>query len=509
MDISRRWFIGGAASLFLGPGRLFADPAGVFSKGRPELVFGVLSDVHVCLDKGGAAFRKDHGPESLVQAFTWFRDQGADAVVIAGDLAHCGLAGELKGLADAWYRVFPDDQAPDGRPVARVFVFGNHDWSSPGRAADVYPDKAERRAQQLFADPRKWWDELFHEAWSPFVRREVKGYSFVGAHWCNGGCTGRDEVFTKGMKEFYARQKFDPARPFFHVQHPQPKGTAHGDQVWGQDDGTSTAILSAHPNAVAFSGHSHMSLLDEKAIWQGAFTSVGCGSLRNVNPTLPGLFSPLGGLENYKSPKSRKAHDAYEALKVMNMLNGYNCRQGQLVRVFPDRLVFSRREFVTDVALGPDLVLPLPAAETKPFAFAPRLARAEAPAFPSDAKLVVKKGKGWTRAGGRKGPEYDTWSVSFPPATARKGAVPTTYEIRAKDPAGQKDLSFGLAGFGTRFPASDPRTRRPLTFRVRCDRVAAEPKFEVYAYSCWAKRSVPLVQARDAERAPAGRTGRV
>ena len=492
MDVSRRWFIGGLAGLLgVRPGRVFADASGVFAQGRPDLVFGVLSDVHICLEKGGKAFKRQYDVDTLTKAFAWFRDRGADAVVIAGDMAHSGLAGELKGVADAWFNVFPEDKAPDGRPVARIFVFGNHDWSSPGRSKEVFPDEAERRSQLLFADPVKWWGELFHEDWAPFVWKEVKGYSFVGAHWCNGGCTGRNEVFTKGMKAYYAGQKFDPARPFFHVQHPQPKGTAHGDQVWGQDDGESTAILSAFPNAVAFSGHSHTSLLDEKAIWQGAFTSVGTATLRNVNPNLPGLFSPKGGFENYKSPKDPRVAAAYEALKVMRHIDIFNCRQGQLVRVFADRIVFSRQEFVTGLSLGPDLVMPLPATRTRPFAFAPRLARAQAPAFPAGSKLLVKRGEGRTRKA-KKGEKVAVWEVSFPPANAREGVLPTSYEIRAKDPEG-KEAVFGLVAFGTRFGAVDPRTKKPLSFRVRCDRVAADPEFRVHAYSCWAKRSEPLV----------------
>ena len=492
MNVSRRWFIGGlAGALGTRPGRVFADMTGTFAQGRPELVFGVLSDVHICLQKGGKAFKKQYDVDTLIRAFAWFRDQGADAVVIAGDMAHSGLAGELKGVADAWFKVFPDDKAPDGCSVTRMFVFGNHDWSSPWRSKDVFPDEDERRSQLLFADPKKWWGECFHEDWTLFVRKEVKGYSFIGAHWCNGGCTGRNEVFTKGMKAYYAGQTFDPARPFFHIQHPQPKGTAHGDRVWGQDDGESTAILSAFPNAVAFSGHSHTSLLDEKAIWQGAFTSVGTATLRDVNPNLPGLFSPEGGFENYKSPKDPQFAATYEALKVMRHLDIFNCRQGQLVRVFTDRMVFSRREFVTGMSLGPDLVMPLPATQAKPFAFAPRLARAQAPAFPDGAKLRIKRGVGRTRKA-KKGELVDVWDVSFPPANAREGVLPTSYEIRTKDAEG-KNVVFGLLAFGTRFGPADPRTRKPLNFRVRCDRVAAEPKFEVCACSCWAKRSAPLV----------------
>ena len=160
MFTTRRFFIGGFASAFaLGPRRMFASAPGAFAGGKPALAFGVLSDVHVALAPGGKKLNARYNTETLTKAFEWFRDNGADAVVIAGDMAHCGLAGELKALADAWFKVFPGDKALDGRHVERIFVFGNHDWSSPGRAKAVFPDEKERKANLLVADPKKWWRE--------------------------------------------------------------------------------------------------------------------------------------------------------------------------------------------------------------------------------------------------------------------------------------------------------------------------------------------------------------
>ena len=157
--LTRRFFLGGLASAFaLGPRRIFSAAPGAFEGGTPALSFGVLSDVHVCLAPGGEQLRATHDASTLEAAFTWFRDQGADAVLIAGDMAHSGLAGELKALADAWYKVFPNDKAPDGRRVERVFVFGNHDWSSLGRAKAVFPDKKIRNENMLVVNPKKWWD---------------------------------------------------------------------------------------------------------------------------------------------------------------------------------------------------------------------------------------------------------------------------------------------------------------------------------------------------------------
>lgn len=493
MNLSRRGFIGGAAGfLAMLQGRVFAAKPGTFTGGTPNLTFGVLSDVHICLEKGGKAFKKGYETDTLVKAFTWFRDNGADAVVIAGDMAHSGLAGELKGVADAWYQVFPDDKAPDGRKVERVFVFGNHDWSSPGRAKEVYADEAERNANLLAQDPQKWWKEIFHEEWTPFFRKTVKGYDFIGAHWSFGVCRTKDEIFCKGMSKYYAGLKLDPKKPFFHIQHPQPKGTAHGENVWGQDDGTSVKILSAYPNAVAFSGHSHISLTDERAIWQGAFTSVGCGSLRDVNPLVSfakGTTSFKGGCENYKSPRGEK-HDQWDAPKAMQSIDKLNCRQGQLVRVYADRMVFSQREFVTDAQLGNDLVMPLPVGGQKPFAFPERQSRAKPPAFPPGAKIEVTKVMAKLR---RKKPKTtaQSWELKFPPANARKDARPVLYEISALGPDG-KPCTFGLVNEGFRFPLSDRRVKKARVFRVDCARVAAEPGFSVRAVSTWGKWSEPL-----------------
>ena len=183
MNLSRRGFIGGVASfLAMCEGRVFAAKPGAFTGGTPNLTFGVLSDVHICLAPGGKTLKKGYEIDTLVKAFTWFRDNGVDAVVIAGDMAHSGLVGELKGVAEAWFQVFPDDKAPDGRMVERIFVFGNHDWSSPGRAKAVFADEAELKANYLSVDPKKPWADVFHEDWTPIWRKTVKGIPVIGAH---------------------------------------------------------------------------------------------------------------------------------------------------------------------------------------------------------------------------------------------------------------------------------------------------------------------------------------
>ena len=495
MAISRRFFIGGLASFAaFGPRRIFAAAPGTFSAGTPELAFGVLSDVHVCLAKGGRELKGPYDTTHLEKAFAYFRDNGADAVVIAGDMAHSGLVGELKAVADAWNRVFPGDTAPDGRHVERVFVFGNHDWSSRARAKAVFADESELKANYLSADPKRHWDAVFHEEWTPFFTRKVKGYDFVGCHWTNGGCNGKCEVFTKGLADYYAKigGSLDPKKPFFHIQHPHPRGTVHGE-VWGQDDGVSVKALSAHPNAVAFSGHSHTSLVDERAIWQGAFTSVGTATLRDIGSG--GIRCGLdAGYENYAAPR---AHRELDARKVMAAINRMEGKQGQLVRVYSDRIVFSRRDFVNDVALTDDLVMPLPAAESKPFAFESRRAAAKAPRFSAGAALafakVFTKGRG-TKKGEKTVPSVE---ITIPPANAEPRVRCVRYGITAKGADGAKQ-DFALLHDGFRFAATDKRTNAAAKCRLALNRLPkGEVAFEVRAYSCWDKPSEPLTGKLD------------
>ena len=490
---TRRFFIGGLlGTLAGGPRRVFSDSAGTFSAGRPELSFGVLSDVHVAFRKGCETFRDRYGTETLVCALQWFRDKGVDAVIIAGDMAHWGLVGELQAVADAWFHVFPNDRTQDGRSVARVFIFGNHEWSSLGRAMRVMPDEVRCREMLLAANPRKWWERVFHEPWMPFFEKIVKGYRFECSHWWS---SGRTERFAKGgLKEFYAAHasQLDPQRPFFHIQHPHPRGTVHGAHVWGQDDGSSTEILSAYPNCVAFSGHSHTSLTDERFIWQGAFTSIGCGSLRNVSPEIP-----VDGLSTASGTENGIAVDASESIdsfKAMPPIDGLDCRQGQLVRVYADRIVFSRQEFMTGSAIGDDIVMPLPAAEHRPFDFGMRKASTKVPAFPKGAKVSYRRASGVLRGGRKvKRREAIVWELTIPAANAVRSARAAIYEIVANGEDGETRM-FLMTDEGARFPAGDSRAAGPFKFRVVCDRLPFSVRsFSVRAVSCWGKYSEPLV----------------
>ena len=410
VNVSRRWFIGGAASFdAFGGCRFFEDATGA-SRGAPKLTFGVVSDIHIrYVSRPDAPDWDGYGStDTFRRTLEWFRDQGVDAVLVAGDMADNGVVSQLEAVAQTWRTVFPDDRAPDGRHVERVFVYGNHDMGGLPYARRWLPDhgvadEAEMTKRIIYPDPKGVWERVFAEPYEPVFLKSVKGYSFVGAHWLAMGCRGKDEAFNGEIADFYARRgrELDPALPFFHVQHPHPKDTCYGPWAWGRDVGLSTKALSSRPNAIAFSGHSHYSLTDERTLWQGAFTSVGTSSLRYGAMTQEEL-APIG----YENTRG-SGPDAWrcDAEKLLPKFDAQDCRQGMLWRVYDDCIVVTRHEFLSGFDVGPDWVLPLPAAESRPFAFAERAKKIGAPSFASGGALDVArktvKNRGGKAPGGK------------------------------------------------------------------------------------------------------------
>ena len=493
--INRRAFIGGLSAFGIGGCRgLFTCTGNGVITGKPLLRFGVISDVHVAVKSRDWDMPAAYDTQTLVTALKYFRDQEVDAVVLAGDMAHHGICHELIKVAEAWFSVFPEDRAPDGRPVERLFVTGNHD-NGTHRAIRVLKDKALAEANLICRDRDRWWREAFHEPFSPVWRKTVKGFDFIGCNWTIGDCRGKDEHFNDGIAAFYETLdgKLDPSRPFFHIQHPQPKGTAHGDKVWGQDDGTTGRILSKYPNAVAFSGHSHTSLLDEKSIWQGAFTSCGTATLRNVNLHSPGAVEyPDGrGYENSTTPNGKMRE--LNELKAMEPAVR-DARQGQIVSVFADRMVFSRREFSAGLQLGEDVVMPLPVAEHHVFEPLRRRKTSPVPQFREGAKCIITKEMGTLRKTdeSKRHVKAEVWRLEIPPADADRNAMVVAYEAVAKNVKGE-DARFAVTAYNNFcYAPGDKRRNCKAILKIAASRLAEVPEFRVYAVNAWGAKSVPI-----------------
>jgi predicted phosphodiesterase len=364
---TRRGFLTrlGMTGAAVGASPLFRAVAGTFASLKPNLKVGILSDIHVYFEHLAECIAP------LKRAFEYFRDNGADAVLIAGDMADSSRVVELETVGQTWREVFPGDKAPDGRKVEKLFLYGNHDarWDWPKDAG----------SDLIAFDRAAVWEKCFDEAYKPIYVKVVKGYTFICLHW---PVPINDQAVSTGLAELMAvlGPKLRGEKPFFFAQHPHPKDTCSGPWAWGHDVGESTKILSEYPNAVAFSGHSHYPLTDERVVWQGAFTSIGTSSLKYSSCDY--LYRENMPKGNGKDPRPRR----------MERLRADDGKQGMLMSVYDDCLVLERREFVNGKSLGDDWVVPIPAPAVgaSPFDFGRRAAARFAPEFAADAKVDVQ-----------------------------------------------------------------------------------------------------------------------
>lgn len=317
-DVSRRAFLGGLIGSVVAAG---CRPSGGIvrpSRLANVLRLGVLSDIHVCSEDGD--FGKFGDASDFRRALEWFDREGVDAVVVTGDLADNGMRAQLQKVGAAWDAVFPGNLASDGAPVEKLFIYGNHDlqgWFFDGYDRRFFEQSSFDRGK-IATDPAAAWEESFHEPYAPIWVKRVKGYQFIGAHWI-----GNDADGVRNIEAWFREHdaEIDRSKPFFYLQHQPPKGTCFGDTVWGQDGGYATRALAAYPNAVAFSGHAHRSAVDDRFIWQDAFTSIGVGSLR------------------YTCGEEDEVRDYWDS------------RQGLLVTVEGPKLTVSCRDFSHDCPL--------------------------------------------------------------------------------------------------------------------------------------------------------------
>ena len=405
METTRKGFLGNgmAFAALCGMSGCVAAKAVGLAKGAVRLRFGVVSDVH--LSAAGVKNLTCGDTALLEKAFAYFRDRGADAVVIAGDMADWGLVEQLEQVAAAWRKVFPGDRAPDGRHVEKLFVYGNHDRDGQYGYRERYelPEEMFAAERRIAHDPGGVWKRVFGEDWAPVMLKEVKGYPFVL-------CQELEYPGKGAYADFLERHRAELAgtKPFFYVQHYHLRGTTCAPWTWGQDAGHSTKALSRFPNAVAFSGHSHTPLVDDRVIWQGDFTSVGTASLR--------YLISLGGREN-SSPFGAKDLQR----KQMAALGAMPGQNGQLVTVYDDCLTIARRDFTNDLPVGAEWVVPL--AFDGSLAFDRRAPRAKVPQFAADAQVTVSEARGKVRGGG----ETEQVTVAFP--TVRGDVRAFDYEV--------------------------------------------------------------------------------
>lgn len=429
--MTRRGFLGGGcAAAVLAPGFAHAGMApgapanvGEIAGKGPLLRFGVASDVHIVKDWGDANSRGLADQERhLERALRWFDSLGADAVVFPGDMAHTGRVSELEALAAVWEKVFPRSVAADGRRVERLLVTGNHEVGQWPGLWDGIPDAELRRIRLDYdrAHLEANWKRIFREDYRLVWRREVKGVTFIGCQYPRPG-TWHSPDICAGVRALARDLPAD--RPFFYVQHAHPAHTCYSEVGGAVAESESSTALAGFPRAVALSGHSHNTLCDERSVWQGAFTSIGCGSVAEAGPCYPGVPYDNGGAPYGPEYASQR-------MKCPPQV-GNDGRGCLFVEVYADRLAVRRRSLSFDEPLGPDWIVPVPARLGGDFDFSRRRLAWPAPQFAAGARAMAEIPPQEPPCAGPGLVGRPVVRVSFPQAESVAGSRVFDYVVQA------------------------------------------------------------------------------
>ncbi len=244
---------------------LFAATAADGEAGfTPVLRFIASSDTHVT---GAGDVRTQRIAKMLDKAYaTAAQDptySALDAVLVVGDLTEDGYPEQFDAFKNAF-----DSGLKDGTQLLAV-VAKNHDGYNQSR-------KDIRATCKAITGN----DADFHVV--------VNGFHFIGV----SASGNKLEHYDLGQlswlnKQIAAAVKDDPSKPVFVMHHEPTIETTYGSRLY---DGWGVpwfgAIQSKYPQVVEIAGHSHYPVNDPRSVWQGAFTSINTGAIKNSEFTV-------------------------------------------------------------------------------------------------------------------------------------------------------------------------------------------------------------------------------
>jgi len=481
---------------------------------RPNLRVGVLSDPHV------TGF---DNAQWMAKAFKYFAERHVDAVLITGDIGTSSYEKDWAVISKTWFDAFPNDALPDGSPVVRLFLTGNHDlddWAYHGDAKAKrlkIKDRAENRAFSFHR--QELWRKYWHEDYEPIFVKTVKGYTFILRNWLSKrGLEIEDQTTATGGRPLYVNENAplaealakarvkDAGRPFFYCQHDLLRDTVNATHLLGggrwnsdEDDGYARSFLDKYPNCLAITGHSHFSLTDEMSIWQGPFTAVNASCARGFAFTKPGRENGFSGPDFRRVPPFEMARFDHNAV-----------RQFLVMEVFDDRIVFERHDLTYGGSLGEDWVVPLyaggatvPPAGTPKYDFKTRCQAARPPAFAPGASVKVS----YVAAGHRRTADgfgaLDTKEthpqvcVTFPPIVRGASSPARAFDFKVTCSECVGDVETVVQErrvFSPNFAQAESRDTVPCTCLF--PHAALPPRrtlrFTVTPYDCWGKAGTPI-----------------
>lgn len=231
---------------------------------------GIISDTQLPRNDKKTVYR-----EHLQKALTQLKEQKVEMIIHAGDVGDNNSDYAYKTYNKVFDSVYTDkENVPE-----KLYIMGNHDmW---GLIDSKRPAPKHRNFKKMLGE-------------TPNSHKVVNGFHFIGASPDQGSTDlGYSEKTLSWLDEQIKVAAEDtPGMPVFVVTHQNPGDTVYGSDDWC--DPNIDGVLRKYSNVVSISGHSHYALLDERSIYQNAYTALQTQSLAYIeNET--GKFDPFKG----------------------------------------------------------------------------------------------------------------------------------------------------------------------------------------------------------------------
>ncbi len=238
----------------------------------PRLKLAITSDIHARW-------------ASLEKVYAFLAAKNPDAVLFCGDLT---LSVADVESYKTYRKIYEKHFSKCKVPPVHIAIPGNHDfWAPKGTKRAPAKESLKRFFTNIGMKP-EW---LRHTV--------VKGYSIIAVSATDEkGENKHTPEEVKQVSDLIGKaEKAAPGKPVFVMTHCPPAFTMSGSEwkkrseknrgwYWRYD--LVRQMFENHPQAVSLSGHTHLALQDERAIWQGDFTAINVGVLPRITLKKPG-----------------------------------------------------------------------------------------------------------------------------------------------------------------------------------------------------------------------------
>lgn len=249
------------------------DLSDVFDENAIMLSLAAISDTHIGNQYGSEAKFTSALNQLKAKAAEHDAD-GIDAVMVVGDLVNAAISGQISTYKTLYEQVF------DPVKVPMIYTIGNHDMN-PSYSWSASTVTQNAVFHSILGDDYFLTDQDQTMRKNFECRHCIVGnYHILGITPNGSSPVIYDANSTSWLdSQLKAITEADPQRYVIVLTHPMIYDTVYGSDLGNYWYTTSlTDILKNYPQVVTFSGHLHFPINDPRSIWQGAFTSVGCGS---------------------------------------------------------------------------------------------------------------------------------------------------------------------------------------------------------------------------------------